>query len=234
MTTAIITVDHLDFGFRDRHLYSNLSFSLARGSMTSLIGANGIGKTTLVRLLMGQLRPTSGTIIKAPDLKLGYVPQFRNIDAEFPLTIRSFIQLNQLDHFFPWHTHAEKQALNDVLAQTHLTDKQQYRLGQASGGEKQKAYLAQALLEQPNFLVLDEATASLDVNTKNELMTLVRELNRKLDLTVLFITHDLALAKEYTDQYLLLTADHYELKPTSEMNEADMPPELQAAGEVRS
>ena len=103
----------------------------------------------------------------------------------------------------------------------------------ASGGEKQKAYLAQALLDEPNFLILDESTASLDVNTKHELMDLVQELNQTQKLTVLFVTHDLSLAKQYTNQYLLLTGDSYEMKPTAEMNLASMPEELRNDAENR-
>lgn len=232
MSSALISINHLRFGFHDRPLYSDLNFTLAQGSLTSLIGANGVGKTTLVRLIMGELQPVGGTITRMPGLRLGYVPQFRNIDSEYPLTIRSFVQLNQ-HGLWPWHTRAEKQALDAVLKQTELTERQHQLIGQASGGEKQKAYLAQALLTAPNFLILDEATASLDVNTKTELMSLVRQLNRNSGLTVLFITHDLQLAREYTDQYLLLTPDDYELKPTSVMDMAKMPPELQPAEEAQ-
>ncbi|WP_225049255.1 metal ABC transporter ATP-binding protein [Lacticaseibacillus kribbianus] len=231
--TPLITVSHMSFGFRDRTLYDDLSFELARGSMTSLIGANGVGKTTLIRLLMGQLAPTAGTIARASDLSLGYVPQFRNIDPEYPLTIRQFVQLNQRKRRLPWHTKAEKAALDAVIAQCDLSERQHQRLGAASGGEKQKAYLAQALLTQPNFLILDEATASLDVNTKTELMSLVRRLNRELGLTVLFVTHDLELAREFTGQYLLLTATGHELAPTATMDLAKMPRELTPVAEVQ-
>ncbi|WP_179396205.1 metal ABC transporter ATP-binding protein [Lacticaseibacillus absianus] len=233
MDTPLLTVDHLSFGFHDRPLYSDLSFTLARGSMTSLIGANGVGKTTLIRLIMGQLAPQTGTITQAADMRLGYVPQFRNIDPEYPLSLRSFIQLNQRRHWHPWHTTGEQRELDAVIAECGLTARQHQLLGKASGGEKQKAYLAQALLTRPNFLILDEATASLDINTKTELMTLVRELNRQRDLTVLFVTHDLELARAYTDQYLLLTPAGHELRATTEMDAAHMPAELRPTEEVR-
>lgn len=235
MSEPILTVDHLRFGFRDQQLYQDLSFHLDVGSMTSLVGPNGVGKTTLIRLLMGQLKPQAGTIRfrKQPSVRLGYVPQFRNVDAEYPLSIRSFIQLRQLDHLFFWHTAKEKAALARVIEATHLTQIANTRLGMASGGEKQKAYLAQALLDEPNFLILDESTASLDVNTKHELMDLVQELNQTQKLTVLFVTHDLSLAKQYTNQYLLLTEDSYEMKSTAEMNLASMPEELRNDAENR-
>lgn len=202
-------------------------------SVTSLIGANGVGKTTLTKLIMGQLKPTTGRIIRSPRLRLGYVPQFRNIDPEYPLSLRSFVALNQMQRHLPWHSKQEKAAVTAVLKETGLSERADQPLGMASGGEKQKAYLAQALLTRPNFLILDEATASLDVNTKTELMTLVNALNQRHGMTVLFVTHDLDLAKEFTQQYLLLTQTGYELRPTADMNEANMPKELRPTVEVR-
>ncbi len=232
--TPILSVDHLQFGFHDRKLFENVNFELAPGSMTSVIGPNGVGKTTLIRLLMGQLQPTSGQIQwqDSPEVRVGYVPQFRNLDDEYPLSIRSFVQLSQLGSLLPWHRAAEKQKLDDVLAATHLTHLQDRQLGMASGGEKQKAYLAQALIDDPNFLILDESTASLDVNIKVELMDLVRELNQKMNLTVLFVTHDLQLAKVYTNQFLLLDNGVGFLQPIANMEPNQMPEELRGVVET--
>lgn len=228
-----ISVEHLSFGFGDRLLYQDLNCDLKQGTMTSLIGVNGVGKTTFVRLLMKQLKPSTGSISYMADIRLGYVPQFRNVDPEYPLSIRSFVQLNQLDHIFPWHTHFERQQLDKILQQTHLLDRQNQPLGQASGGEKQKAYLAQALVVNPNFLILDESTASLDVNTKFELMTLVRELCQKTGLTVLFVTHDLQLAREFTDHYLLLMPDSYQFGQTIDLSDDLLPSQHQSSQELR-
>lgn len=235
MAQSILEVHHLQFGFRDRNLFSDLSFNLPAGSMTSIIGPNGVGKTTLIRLLMGQLSPTAGQIKwrSDPPVKIGYVPQFRNLDDEYPLAIRSFVQLSQLGSVWPWHRAKENARLDEVLAQTHLEHLQKRRLGMASGGEKQKAYLAQALIDRPDFLILDEATASLDINTKVELMDLVRELNAKIGLTVLFVTHDMDLAKEYTDEYLLLGQGGGTMEPISAMNPENMPADLRPILETR-
>lgn len=94
MSEPILTVNHLSFGFRDQQLYQDLSFQLNVGSMTSLVGPNGVGKTTLIRLLMAQLKPQAGTIRfrQQPPVRLGYVPQFRNVDTEFPC--RSAVSFN--------------------------------------------------------------------------------------------------------------------------------------------
>lgn len=106
--------------------------------------------------------------------------------------------------------------IDDVLAKTNLQSIEDRLLGSASGGEKQRAYLAQALLRSPQLLVLDESTASLDNEMKYELLDLV-ESERQAGLTVLFVTHDLDLAKRYGTNYLFLTHHGYQQGPIKEL-----------------
>ena len=180
MSKALQVVD-LSMKFDDQEIFKKLNFSLETGSMTALLGPNGAGKTTLVRILIGMLSPSHGYFELADDVKVGYVPQFRNIDPDYPLSIKSFIELNT-----PFW---KSQKVKD----------------QASGGQKQRAYLAQALLDQPNFIILDEATASLDPKAKEELMSLIAHINHEHKMTVLFVTHDIPLAKRYMKDYLYLS-----------------------------
>lgn len=200
MSKALQVVD-LSMKFGDQEIFNKLNFSLEQGSMTALLGPNGAGKTTLVRILMGMLTPTKGYYDLADDVKVGYVPQFRNIDPDYPLSIRSFIELNT--PFFK--SQKVKDQVNHILQETYLKGLADIRMGEASGGQKQRAYLAQALLDQPNFIILDEATASLDPKAKEELMNLIAHLNEEHKMTVLFVTHDLALAKRYMKDYLYLS-----------------------------
>nr|WP_252902756.1 ATP-binding cassette domain-containing protein [Paucilactobacillus hokkaidonensis] len=95
-------------------------------------------------------------------------------------------------------------------------------MGQASGGEKQRAYLAQALIEHPNLLILDESTASLDVSMKYELLELVARLQKQQPLSVLFVTHDLPLAKQFADHFLLMEHNKYVTGPIDELAVQDV------------
>ncbi|MGN1272648.1 MAG: metal ABC transporter ATP-binding protein [Lactobacillus sp.] len=196
----ILDVNDLSMRFDTKTVFQDINFTLEKGSTTALLGPNGTGKTTLIKILMGMLTPTSGSYKFADDVKIGYVPQFRNIDAEYPLSIKAFVELNA-----PlFKTKKVKDQVNHQLVETHLDKIQNTRMGEASGGQKQRAYLAQALLDHPNMIILDEATASLDPAAKEELMELIHHLNKEHKITVLFVTHDIPLASKYMSDYLYL------------------------------
>lgn len=112
----ILEVNDLSMRFDTKDVFQDLSFQLEDGSMTALLGPNGTGKTTLIKILMGMLKPTAGNFKFDSDVKLGYVPQFRNIDAEYPLSIRAFIGLNA-----PlFKTKKVKEQIDHQLEETHL------------------------------------------------------------------------------------------------------------------
>ncbi|WEV71656.1 ATP-binding cassette domain-containing protein [Lactobacillus sp. ESL0785] len=202
--------------FDKKTVFKNLNFKLKKGSMTALLGPNGAGKTTLINILMKILVPTSGLFKFAPGVRLGYVPQFRNIDAEYPLSIEAFIGLNT-----PIIKTAKiKRAITTQLQETNLYQIKNVRMGEASGGQKQRAYLAQALLDNPNIIILDEATASLDPVAKDELMGLIQHLNEKHQMTVLFVTHDVPLARKYMKNYLYLNRGNIEQGEMEQFEEA--------------
>lgn len=200
----ILKLEHLGVTFPNHPVFQDLNLTIRQGDFWSIVGKNGVGKTTLMRAILHQLRPTKGKVTYTGDVKIGYVPQFRNIDADYPLTIKDFVGLNLTGWKWPWLSRKEHSEIDKILAETGLTKLAKRPIGQASGGERQKAYLAQALVESPNLLILDESTASLDPVTKTELLDLVVKLNQKLHLTVLFVTHDIPMARKYSSQYLML------------------------------
>lgn len=198
----MIVAKNLTKKFGKQLVFENLNFTINDGEFISLVGPNGSGKTTLVKILMGMESKTSGDLEVAKQT-IGYVPQFRNIDLDYPLSIEQFVRLNFKFTFSLEKRRRDNELLQTIMEKTHLLTLKDRPLGLASGGEKQKAYLAQALLNDPKILILDESTASLDVEVKMQLMDLVQELNQKYQLTVIFITHDYELTKKYTNRALL-------------------------------
>lgn len=224
MSDLILETHDLWEEFSEKKILNNLSFKLKRGSFLSVVGENGVGKTTLVRIILGQLKPTHGTIKFFPNrksIRIGYVPQFRNIDDEYPLSVKNFVALSFSGYKLPWLSHQERQQLKLVLQETDLKKIANEPLGRASGGEKQRAYLAQALAVRPDLLILDESTASLDPISKENLLRLVKKLNVDTGVTVLFVTHDIPLAKQFSDEYLLLQPNGYEVGPIDQLQVAD-------------
>lgn len=213
---SIVTVNDLTVAYGNHQVIDNLSFNINQGDFLVVIGENGVGKTTLVRSMLGFIKPQKGEIIISPQTKIGYVPQFRNIDQEYPLSIRDFIALNVQHSFLPWLRTSERQRVDEIISQTNLQKIADRPLGLASGGEKQRAYLAQALLSNPSLLILDESTASLDNEMKYELLDLVTRFQQQ-GLSVMFVTHDWGLAQHYGTRFLQMTGDGYLTGPINEL-----------------
>lgn len=216
----MIKITNLKKEFSGRVLFENVNLELNTGDFVSVIGKNGTGKTTLVKILMGLEKPTAGTVsFDKAKVKFGYVPQFRNIDADYPLSVKSFVELNLKKSGYFFKTKKDKQRLHDALSKTELLKIQNLPLGLISGGEKQKAYLAQAIINEPDVLILDESTASLDGSAKEKLMELVQKLSDEQKFIVIFVSHDYALAKKYTDKYLWFDQQTIVIKDISELDE---------------
>lgn len=203
---SILTVTNLDLDIPKRRLFNHLSFELPAHKLTCITGENGVGKTTLVKHLLDDLarKNQNHVSFRITREQVQYVPQLRNIDDEYPLSIYDFVALGFKKRILPWNSPKMKATLNQILAETNLTKIKYQPLGRASGGEKQRAYLAQALCANPELLILDEATASLDVISKHELLKLLTNIMKKRGLTILFITHDPELIEQYADYELHL------------------------------
>lgn len=198
----MIQAKNLAKRFGNQLVFQNVNFTINDGDFLSLIGPNGSGKTTLVKIIMGLEKKSGGELLVDHKQVIGYVPQFRNIDIDYPLNIEQFVRLNLKFTLSRKKRRQDNELIKTILEKTGLSKLKDRPLGLASGGEKQKAYLAQALLNEPKVLILDESTASLDVEVKMQLMDLVKELNEKENLTVIFITHDYDLTKKYTHRAL--------------------------------
>jgi zinc/manganese transport system ATP-binding protein len=217
---AVVSVEDLNVAYGNHQVISDLSFTVNEGDFMVVVGENGVGKTTLVRALLGLIKPHSGEIDVPASSQIGYVPQFRNIDEEYPLSIRDFVSLNAKRVGFPWLSKKERAKVDRMIRMTDLTAIADRPLGLASGGEKQRAYLAQALLRAPKLLILDESTASLDNEMKYELLDLVTRFQQE-NLSVMFITHDWDLARHFGTRYLQMMPNGYSEGPINELPEPE-------------
>ncbi|UQS87211.1 ATP-binding cassette domain-containing protein [Nicoliella spurrieriana] len=212
MKSKVLTVQHLDVAVEDRILINDLSFNVYGGALTCVTGENGVGKTTLVKALLKHKRNSTKQVhfLVRPD-QVQYVPQFRNVDDDYPLKIKDFVSLSLQNSFLPWLTKSEKDRIENVLKITKLTEIENEPLGRASGGQKQRAYLAQALVTDPKLLILDETTASLDKQSRVYLLQVVVDIIKRTGAAVMFITHDPELINRFGDYDLEIANHHGEM-----------------------
>lgn len=197
-------IETKDFGIRygEKVILSAANITIPKGRFFAILGENGAGKTSFVKALIGQNVQTVGTLSRQAK-RIGFVPQFRDITRDYPLRISEFVGLNYNQGWRLWWQADEKQAIQAALARMDLLGIANQRLGLASGGQKQRAFVAQALVQKPDLLILDESTASLDHEHKVQLLQTVKQLQKEEDLTILFITHELKLISQFADGYLL-------------------------------
>ncbi|QQR78863.1 MAG: metal ABC transporter ATP-binding protein [Candidatus Moraniibacteriota bacterium] len=214
---SIIKASHLSFSYRtEQPILDDLSLSVVAGDYIGLIGPNGSGKSTLLKLLLGLIPIQHGTITLFGQpvrafrdwSKIGYVPQvgFQG-ESNFPATVAEVVTAGSLSKSF-FLSRKDRQALRervdtvaDIVGIRHLL---QRRIGELSGGEEQRAFIAQALVSDPALLVLDEPTAGVDLATEESFYALLRDLNEKHGKTILLVSHDLEALAHNTKTALCL------------------------------
>ncbi len=191
----LISVTGVDHSFDGRAVLSAVDLAVQPGEIVTLIGPNGSGKTTLVRILLRLLKPTAGRVAQRPGLRVGYIPQDLHIDPTLPLTVGRFLRLC---------APAARSRVADVLAEVGVGDLLARPFQAVSGGEMKRILLAQALLREPDLLVLDEPSAGVDVTGQAELYALVKSIRDARHCGVLLVSHDLHLVMAATDQVVCL------------------------------
>lgn len=201
-----IQTHNLSFQYDEAPLLQNVSLEIAKGECIGIFGPNGGGKTTLLKLLMGFLKPSSGTILVdgMPPQKsrqhIGYVPQISHLDKQFPITALDVVKMGALSSslFHPYSRDCHGQAL-EMLDKVGLKELANTPFGSLSGGQSQRVLIARALMGNPSYLFLDEPTASVDPSAEKHFHAILKEL--KGSITIVMVTHDLPLEMSYIDRF---------------------------------
>ena len=204
MQALAIEIENLWFAYDSARVLDRVSLALPRGEFLAVLGPNGGGKSTLLRLLLGLARPGGGRLRvlgQEPGQaggRIGYLPQFTNISASFPISVLGAVTLGLVRPGFAGlcgclnraERRAEREAALLALSRVGLADQAGRRLSDLSGGQRQRAFIARAIVSGPELLLLDEPTASVDGRSRQELMALLSELNR--DMTIVMVSHDMS------------------------------------------
>ena len=202
----VIEFNHVSFAYENQNVLENIHFSICHQDFLGVIGPNGGGKTTLLKLILGLLKPTQGMvrIFNAPPEKmctrLGYVPQYSETDKNFPITVKEVVAMSVAagQPFFPWIQSKYLQAAEQAMEIVKITDLADKTFGELSGGQRQRCLIARALASQPDILLLDEPTASVDPSVEEDLYELLKQLNQQM--TIILVSHDLGFISAYVKQ----------------------------------
>jgi zinc/manganese transport system ATP-binding protein len=222
---AVVRARSLALRFGERVLWEDLGFDLEPGEFLAVLGPNGTGKTSLVRIMLGLLRPTAGSVEVAgrppaeARAQVGYVPQQRAFDRDVPLRGRDLVRLGLDGHRWGLgltskaSTARVERALRDVGASAHAD----LPVGRLSGGEQQRLRIAQALVSDPALLLADEPLLSLDLAAQRVVTGLLDARRRAAGTPVVFVTHDINPILPVTDRVLYLAPGRWAIGTPAEV-----------------
>ena len=215
-----IEVNHLTVSYGPVPALLDVSFKIPAGQLIGVIGPNGSGKSTLIKTLLGFISPDFGNIrlygqpIEKSRGRVAYVPQRGAVDWDFPVTVREVVLMGRYGHV-PWYRdlgRKEHEIANHALELVRMTPYADRQIGQLSGGQQQRVFMARAMAQGGDILLLDEPFAGVDAATENAILDVLKE-TRSAGKTLVVVHHDLSTAATYFDALLLMKQRLYAYGP---------------------
>ena len=212
MESKAIKLDNVSVSFDGTQVLKDVSVTLDQGEFLGIIGPNGGGKTTLLKVLLGLLPPDKGEVSifgKNPSKAghyLGYVPQYSNFDVQFPINVWDVVLMGRVGElgWKPFFSKKDKKIANKALKMVEMEDYKERQISKLSGGQQQRVLIARALTTQPKILLLDEPTASVDEKVRSGIYELLKRLNENKNMTIILVTHDIGVISSYVKKVACL------------------------------
>jgi manganese/zinc/iron transport system ATP- binding protein len=228
MKPFALSVEQLTVNLDKTPVLWDVHFEIPQGKLVGIIGPNGAGKTTLLKCILGMIPALSGRVrffdqtLKAAQRRLAYVPQRSSVDWDFPITVFDVVLMGRYARLglFKRPSQADKEAALHVLEMVGMSAFAKRQINQLSGGQKQKLFVARALLQEADLYLMDEPFAGIDMATEKELMALFNQL-RAEGKTLLIVHHDLAQVTRYFDWLVMLNTCLIASGPTKETFQAE-------------
>lgn len=194
----ILTIKNLSYKYNKQNVLENINLTIKNDDFLAIIGPNGGGKSTLLKLILGLLKPQDGTIDKKiKNNKIGYVPQNTNLNIDFPITALEVVLMGHISSkkkIFGYSKEDIACAMGS-LKSVGMENFANSKIGDLSGGQRQRVFIARALCSSPQIMLLDEPTASIDVKGQSEIYELLKELNKSICIVV--VSHDISVLLNY-------------------------------------
>ena len=215
---TILKVENLSFAYDKDLILKDISFSVEDGDFFAITGPNGGGKSTLLKIILGLLKPQKGIVKFSKDLNkaldIGYVPQNTNINLEFPITVLDVAMMgngakhNSLKRLFNInYSKLEIECAKNSLKKVGMDGFLNSKISNLSGGQRQRVMIARAICSHPKLLILDEPTSNIDVKGQKEIYKLLKELNK--EVTIIVVTHDLTVISNYANRVLYVNQEGF-------------------------
>lgn len=209
---SVVSVKNLAVRYNASDIFSGVSFIVEPGDYVALAGPNGSGKTTMIKTILGMIRPAAGDVflfgnhISEFDKwhKIGYIPQRLNFNPHFPATVKEVIAMGLIPKMsFPKAiAKSHESAIDRVLSMMDIADLKKRNIGELSGGQQQRVIIARALINEPELLILDEPTTAVDPDTRERFFSILSDINRNKNVTIVLVTHDTGSAGKYASKFL--------------------------------
>lgn len=220
MNAPVVEIKNLSYTYDEQKVLDDINLTVNKGEFLGIVGPNGSGKSTLIKCILGFLKPQQGNIsvFGSPIRKLqdssriGYVSQKANsFNTGFPATVKEVVASGLYGKLGLFRRMAKKhmEQVERAIAQVGLTSYQNRNIGKLSGGQQQRAFIARALVADPDLLVLDEPTVGIDAKTTEEFYELLRRLHREEGLTLVMVTHDIGAVSSAVDRVACLNRHLY-------------------------
>ena len=210
MQDLVIHINKLNFSYGNLSVLEDISLNIEQGEFVGIVGPNGGGKSTLLKLMLGLLIPDKGTIKimgKSPSKgrsAIGYVPQYANFERNFPITVLDTVLLDRVTRksTFWGHSSEDIQLAEQALRETEIENLKNRILNTLSGGQLQRVLIARALVGNPKILMLDEPTSNIDARMEEDIFDLLKKLNEKS--TIIVVSHDIGFISGYVNRVACL------------------------------
>jgi zinc transport system ATP-binding protein len=210
MNEPAIEINNLNFSFDELLILENINMKIERGDFAGLVGPNGGGKTSILKLILGLYKPQTGKIsifggsLKKHRKSIGYVPQYANFNSDFPISVLDTVLQGRLGvtRGFGRYGKQDKTIAHKVMQETEIIDLSQRPIQSLSGGQMQRVLVARALAVEPEILLLDEPTANIDQRAEKDIFDLFKSINQRM--TILIISHDIGFVSDYINKVFCL------------------------------
>ncbi|MBN1829895.1 MAG: ABC transporter ATP-binding protein [Deltaproteobacteria bacterium] len=219
----VVEMSDVNFSYNGTPVLRDVTFAVERGDFLSIVGPNAGGKTTLLKLILALLKPSSGSIAvfgESPVMarsRIGYMPQTASLDLQFPVTVNDVVLMGRLGGTGSWGIFGgeDRRAAEEALRRVEMQDFRNRAFSDLSGGQRQRVLIARALVSGPELLLLDEPTSNIDVAVETEFFELLKELNSRM--TIVLVTHDLGFVSKYVGRVACVNQKVF-IHPTSSIS----------------